>query len=201
MIGVIDSKICNIFSLTNMLKKLGAPYRIIQNGEDFFEVDRIILPGVGAFPKAMENLNKFGLISPIMKFAADGFPLLGICLGMQILFDESEEFGHSKGLGLISGKIVKIKTDKVLPHMGWNDLTLTKPECSLLTNISDNHCAYFVHSYRADTDDSFVCAYTEYGERIPAVVNKDNVFGTQFHPEKSLNSGEIILKNFINIKI
>ncbi|MBP7552533.1 MAG: imidazole glycerol phosphate synthase subunit HisH [Spirochaetes bacterium] len=201
MIGVIDSKICNIFSLTNMLKKLGASFKTIQNGDEFTGIDKIILPGVGAFPKAMENLNKFGLVSPIMKFAAEGAPLLGICLGMQILFDESEEFGHSKGLGLIPGKVVKIKTDNVLPHMGWNDLIITGKNCKILENVSNNHCAYFVHSYRAETEESYICAYTEYGDKIPAVVNKDNIYGTQFHPEKSLICGEIILKNFINLKI
>ena len=198
MIGVIDSKICNIFSLTNMLKKISADFKVITNKKEFYNVDKIILPGVGAFQKAMENLKNFDLIDTIINFADNNGLILGICLGMQLLFDESEEFGYCRGLGLINGKIVKIKTDFVLPHMGWNNLEI-RQEIPLLKNVSQNSDVYFVHSYRTDTDNKNIAALTYYGESIPAVVYKNNIFGTQFHPEKSQRWGEIILKNFVNL--
>ncbi|HBD96028.1 MAG: imidazole glycerol phosphate synthase, glutamine amidotransferase subunit [Spirochaetes bacterium GWF1_31_7] len=198
MIGIIDSKICNIYSLTNMLKKLNADFIIFDNPENIQSVDRIILPGVGAFPKAMENLSKSGLKDAIIQFARSGKPVLGICLGMQLLFDKSTEFGISEGLGLIPGEIIKIKTDLVLPHIGWNDLSI-KPGCKILERVDNGADVYFVHSYRAETDTKYIAATTNYGELIPAVVYKDNVYGAQFHPEKSMKWGEIILSNFIKL--
>ncbi len=197
MIGVIDSKICNIFSLTNMLKKLGAEYKVITKPEEFNRIDKLILPGVGAFPRAMENLKKYDLLDGIIDFAQKGAHLLGICLGMQLLFEESIEFGATKGLSLIPGKIIKIKTDLVLPHMGWNDLKIEK-KIPLLKNVEDKSDVYFVHSFRAETDPQYIAATAEYGETMPAVVYKNNIYGTQFHPEKSRKWGEIILKNFID---
>ncbi len=198
MIGIIDSKICNIYSLTNMLKKLNADFITFDNPENIHSVDRLILPGVGAFPKAMENLNKSGLKNSIIQFARSGKPVLGICLGMQLLFDKSTEFGISEGLGLIPGEIIKINTDLVLPHIGWNDLSI-KPGCKILERVDNGADVYFVHSYRAETDTKYIAATTNYGEIIPAVVYKDNIYGAQFHPEKSMKWGEIILSNFINI--
>jgi len=198
MIGIIDSKICNIYSLTNMLKKLNADFIIFDNPENIHSVDRLILPGVGAFPKAMENLSKSGLKNSIIQFARSGKPVLGICLGMQLLFDKSTEFGISEGLGLIPGEIIKINTDLVLPHIGWNDLSI-KPGCKILERVDNGADVYFVHSYRAETDTKYIAATTNYGEIIPAVVYKDNIYGAQFHPEKSMKWGEIILSNFINI--
>jgi glutamine amidotransferase len=198
MIGVTDSKICNIFSLTNMLKHIGAEYKIITNKNDFVGVDKIILPGVGSFPKAMENLSKFGLIDPIKAAAADGMPILGICLGMQLLFEHSEEFGASDGLGLIPGCVVKIKNAKILPHMGWDNLNI-KDDTTILKDVEQNADVYFVHSYRADTKPQYILATAEYGDEIPAVVGNGNIYGTQFHPEKSQKWGEIILKNFVNL--
>ena len=198
MIGIIDSKICNIYSLTNMLKKLNADFIIFDNPENIQSVDRIILPGVGAFPKAMENLSKSGLKDAIIQFARSGKPVLGICLGMQLLFDKSTEFGISEGQGLIPGEIIKIKTDLVLPHIGWNDLSI-KPGCKILERVDNGADVYFVHSYRAETDTKYIAATTNYGELIPAVVYKDNVYGAQFHPEKSMKWGEIILSNFIKL--
>lgn len=198
MIGVIDSKICNIYSLTNMLKKLNEPFKVIDSPENAVGIDKIILPGVGAFPKAMENLKKYRLIDYIKEFAAKNKPILGICLGMQLLFESSTEFGDSCGLGLIPGKVVKIKTDLVLPHMGWNNLKITQ-NIKLLDNVDTNADVYFVHSYRAETDCKFIAATAEYGETIPAVVFNKSVFGTQFHPEKSMKWGEIIISNFISL--
>ena len=198
MIGVTDSKICNIFSLTNMLKHIGAEYKIISCEKDFVDVDKIILPGVGSFPKAMENLGKFGLIDPIKAAAADGMLILGICLGMQLLFEHSEEFGASDGLGLIPGCVVKIKNAKILPHMGWDNLNI-KDDTTILKDVEQNADVYFVHSYRADTKPQYILATAEYGDEIPAVVGNGNIYGTQFHPEKSQKWGEIILKNFVNL--
>lgn len=198
MIGIIDSNICNLSSLVNMLKKLNAKYKVITNKKDFYEIDKIILPGVGAFPKAMQNLKEFDLLENIINFIKEGNPILGICLGMQLLFEKSYEFGMTKGLGVIPGNVVKIKTDKVLPHMGWNSLYIKK-KINLLNEIPNGCDVYFVHSYRVDTKTNFIAAVTEYDEIIPAVVFKDNIFGTQFHPEKSQKWGEIILKNFIQM--
>ncbi len=198
MIGIIDSNICNIFSLTNMLKKLNTPYIVINKPEQFNEVDKIILPGVGAFPKAMENLKKFNFIDKIYEFANNNKYIFGICLGMQLLFEKSIEFIKTKGLGLIPGNIEKIKTKKVLPHMGWNDIKITK-NISLLNNVKDGADVYFVHSYKVYTQNEYIAATTDYDEIIPAVVCNNNIFGTQFHPEKSQKWGEIILKNFINL--
>lgn len=198
MVGVIDSKICNIFSLTNMLKKIGTDYKIIQNPQDFAGIEKIILPGVGAYQAAMKNLEQFGLITPIKEFAQSGKHILGICLGLQLLFDSSEEFGNCTGLGLIPGKIVKIKNAKILPHMGWNNLNILNNK-DILKNVSQNADVYFVHSYCAQTDIKYIKATAEYGQTIPAVVGNENVFGTQFHPEKSQKWGEIILQNFLNL--
>ena len=199
MIGVTDSKICNIFSLTNMLKHIGAEYKIISGEKDFVGVDKIILPGVGSFPKAMENLSKFGLIDPIKAASADGVPILGICLGMQLLFEQSEEFGASNGLGLIPGCVVKIRNAKILPHMGWDNLNI-KDNTTILQGVEQNADVYFVHSYRADTEPQYILATAEYGDEIPAVVGNGNIYGTQFHPEKSQKWGEIILRNFAGIE-
>ena len=199
MIGVTDSKICNIFSLTNMLKHIGAEYKIISGEKDFVGVDKIILPGVGTFPKAMENLSKFGLIDPIKAAAADGVPILGICLGMQLLFEQSEEFGASSGLGLIPGCVVKIRNAKILPHMGWDNLNI-KDNTTILQGVEQNADVYFVHSYRVDTEPQYILATAEYGDEIPAVVGNGNIYGTQFHPEKSQKWGEIILRNFAGIE-
>lgn len=202
MIGVIDSKICNIFSLTNMLDKLKANYKIIDNNfkdNDFSKFDKIVLPGVGAFKTGMDNLKEYGFLDKIIDFANKGGYLLGICLGMQLLFEESEEFGIHNGIGLIRGRVVKIKTDMVLPHMGWNDITLIK-DSTITDGIKNGADFYFVHSYRVETDEEYIVAITEYGEKIPAIVNKGNIFGTQFHPEKSMKWGEILLKNFINLR-
>lgn len=198
MIGVIDSKICNIFSLTNMLKKLKADFRIVTDDKGFDGVDKIILPGVGAFPKAMENLEKYNLKDMILERASAGMPVLGICLGMQLLFEESHEFGVTAGLGLIPGTVIKIKTDEVLPHMGWNDISILK-DIPLLDGVHDGADVYFVHTFRGDTDDKYIAAQASYGEKIPAVVYNENVMGTQFHPEKSLRWGEVILNNFIGL--
>lgn len=199
MTGIIDSKICNIESICNLIRKLGFSYKIIDNNEKFDGISRLILPGVGAFQRAMENLEKYQLLDRIKAHANNGKPILGICLGMQLLFDSSEEFGHSKGLGLIPGNIIKIKTNMVLPHMGWNNLKISQ-KIPLLENIPQDSDVYFVHSFRANTKNEYIAASAEYGETIPAVIFRENIMGTQFHPEKSLKWGEKIMTNFFNMK-
>lgn len=199
MTGIIDSKICNIESICNLIRKLGFPYKIIDSDEKFDGISRLILPGVGAFPRAMENLEKYRLLDKITAHASAGKPILGICLGMQLLFESSEEFGHSKGLGLIPGSIIKINTEMVLPHMGWNNLKISQ-KIPLLEGIAQDSDVYFVHSFRAETEDKYIGASAEYGETIPAVVFRENIMGTQFHPEKSLKWGEKIMTNFLTMK-
>jgi glutamine amidotransferase len=199
MIGVIDSKICNLFSLTNMIKKMGGDFFIITRPEDFKKADKVILPGVGAFPKAMSNLKDLGFLEPLKEHVLAGRYLLGICLGLQLLLDESEEFGPVTGLGFIPGKAIKIRTSLVLPHMGWNDITIHQ-EIPLLKGVGQNSDCYFVHSFRADLDRKYIAATAEYGETIPAVIFKDNVMGTQFHPEKSQKWGEVMIRNYIGLK-
>lgn len=196
MIGITDFRICNIFSLTNMLRHINAEYKIISCEKDFAGTDKIILPGVGSFPRAMSNLAELGLIDPVRAAAAGGTPILGICLGMQLLFEQSEEFGASAGLGLIPGRVVKIRNAAILPHMGWDNLNI-KDGSTILNGVEQNADVYFVHSYRADTEPEYILATSEYGDEIPAVVGSGNIFGTQFHPEKSQKWGEMILKNFV----
>lgn len=195
MIAIIDYGMGNLKSVQKALKLIGMDSFITSDKEKLKQAGGIILPGVGAFPFAAENLRKSGMDNAIKEFVKTGKPMLGICLGMQLLFDESEEVRKCKGLGLIKGRIVKIKTDKKIPHMGWNSLNIKK-EGSLLKNIKEGSYVYFVHSYCADTDDEFIDATTDYGIEIPAAVSFKNVYGLQFHPEKSGDVGINILRNF-----
>lgn len=203
MIAIIDYGMGNLYSVSKALERMNVDY-IVSNEEAVLEkADGYILPGVGAFKDAMAILNESGLTTFIQKIVADGKPLLGICLGMQLLFDESEENGVTKGLSLLSGKVVKIpettngSTLKV-PHMGWNELQIEN-QSPLLSEINGGY-AYFVHSYYVDSEQSdSLLATADYGVDVPAVVGKGNVYGTQFHPEKSSELGLDILKNYINI--
>lgn len=203
MIAIIDYGMGNLYSVSKALERMNVDY-IVSNEEAVLEkADGYILPGVGAFKDAMSILNESGLTTFIQKIVADGKPLLGICLGMQLLFDESEENGLTKGLSLLSGKVVKIpqttngSTLKV-PHMGWNELQIQN-QSPLLSEINGGY-AYFVHSYYVDSEQSdSLLATADYGVDVPAVVGKGNVYGTQFHPEKSSELGLAILKNYINI--
>jgi len=198
MIGIVDLKISNIFSVANMLQKVGARYKIINSKDDFNNLSKLILPGVGAFPKAIDNLKKYDLFERIISFVKGGNFLLGICLGMQLLFSESEEFEIVTGLDLINGPISKIHTELTLPHMGWNSLNILGNN-SLTKDLSQSANVYFVHSYKASCDTKHILATALYGESIPAIVNKENIYGCQFHPEKSQKWGEIIIKNFMNL--
>ena len=173
--------------------------RITDNPQELAAADGLILPGVGAFRDAMTMLNDSGFTPVIKEQVAAGKPLLGICLGMQMLFEKGYEFGETDGLGLIPGCVQLIDGGGLkIPHMGWNDLTLLH-QCPLSADITNGDYVYFVHSYRAETSDAYISCYTMYNEKIPALVFRDNVYGAQFHPEKSGQVGMDILKNFAKL--
>lgn len=199
MIALIDYDAGNMRSVEKALIHLGEKPIVTRDREKILSADRIILPGVGAFGDAMENLEKFGL-PDILKEAVDsGIPLLGICLGMQVLFEESEESKGVKGLGFLKGKILRIpaKEGLKIPHMGWNSLEYPR-EGRLFQDIPEHSYVYFVHSYYLKAEDEdIVTATADYGVKIHASVERGNVFGCQFHPEKSGEIGLQILKNFV----
>ncbi|MBO7394916.1 MAG: imidazole glycerol phosphate synthase subunit HisH [Ruminococcus sp.] len=199
MIAIIDYGAGNIFSVKNALDHLGLESALVKDKESIKSADAVILPGVGAFPAAMEMLNKSGLIDTIKEEAARK-PFLGICLGMQLIFEKGYEFEECDGLGLIGGSVIKMnEPDLIIPHMGWNKLEKLN-ECPLLKNIGDNEYVYFVHSYKAQCDDKDIAAYSEYGGRVPALVYDGNyVYGAQFHPEKSGETGLKILRSFAEL--
>ncbi|MGN0613763.1 MAG: imidazole glycerol phosphate synthase subunit HisH [Porcipelethomonas sp.] len=196
MIAVIDYGAGNIFSVKNALDFLGMENKLTNSKEDIENADAVILPGVGAFPSAMEMLSKSGLVETIKKEARKK-PFLGICLGMQLLFEKGYEFGECDGLGLIQGSVRKMEEeDLIIPHMGWNRLEKLN-ECPLLSGLDEDSYVYFVHSYKAECADKNIAAYSEYGGRVPALVfDGGTVFGAQFHPEKSGETGLKILGNF-----
>lgn len=198
MIAIIDYGAGNIFSVKNALDHLGAECRLTSSREDIIAADKLILPGVGAFPAAMEMLEKSGLVETVRE-QAEKKPLLGICLGMQLLFEKSYEFEECQGLGLIKGYVDRIaEPGLVIPHMGWNKLVYNH-DCPLFEGLDESY-VYFVHSYKAFCDDSELYAYCEYGSRVPAVVgNGRYVYGTQFHPEKSGAAGLKMLDNFARL--
>lgn len=196
MIAIIDYGAGNIFSVKNALDYLGLESRLVSDKASIDAADAVILPGVGAFPAAMRMLDSTGLVETIKEQAAKK-PLLGICLGMQMLFEKGYEFEECDGLGLIGGSVRKMEEhDLIIPHMGWNKLEKLN-DCRLLSGIGDNEYVYFVHSYKAECEDKNIAAYSEYGGRVPALVFDGNfVYGAQFHPEKSGDTGLKILRNF-----
>ncbi len=200
MITVIDYGMGNLHSVKNALDFLGIENKVTGNLDEIKSATALILPGVGAFPDAMKTLEEKGIDTVIKEKCEKGTPLLGICLGMQLLVDSSEEVAFTKGLGLIKGKCIKIAdTGLKIPHMGWNDLTVDIPECPILKYTENGNYVYFVHSFRIDleNEESNLACHTMYGEKIPAVItNGKNVFGAQFHPEKSEKIGLDMLKAF-----
>ncbi|MDR1134794.1 MAG: imidazole glycerol phosphate synthase subunit HisH [Clostridiales Family XIII bacterium] len=195
MIAIIDYGAGNLFSVKNALDFLGFESVISSEKGQLAEAEKLILPGVGAFPDAMGKLESAGLIDTIINMS-EKKPLLGICLGMQILFEWGYEFEKTRGLGLIAGKVERINAPGLkIPHMGWSDVRRAA-ECPLAAGVSEGDRLYFVHSYKAVTDMENISLYTEYGDLIPGLVFKGNVFGCQFHPEKSGGIGLRILKNF-----
>ena len=196
MIAIIDYGAGNIFSVKNALDYLGLESRLISDKESVISADAVILPGVGAFPAAMKKLEATGLVETI-KEEASKKPFLGICLGMQLIFEKGYEFGEYDGLGLIKGDVRKMEAPElIIPHMGWNKLEKLN-DCRLMNGIGDDEYVYFVHSYKANCEDKDISAYCEYGGRVPALVHDGKfVYGAQFHPEKSGETGLKILKNF-----
>ena len=194
MIVIIDYGAGNLFSVRNALNYLGFDNKISREKADLEQADGLILPGVGAFPDAMEMLRSCGLVDTVRREALKK-PFLGICLGMQMLFDESFEFRQAEGLGLIPGKVDLIRCAYKIPLMGWNHLRIHK-DSALLKGVPEGSSVYFVHSYMAYTDPENISADCEYGADIPALVERGSVYGAQFHPEKSGEVGLTILKNF-----
>ncbi len=199
MIAIIDYGAGNLFSVKNALDYLHIETMITANPADLNAADGLILPGVGAFRDAMTMLNNSGFTEAIKQQTAAGKPLLGICLGMQMLFEKGYEFGETDGLGLIPGCVQLIDGGGLkIPHMGWNDLTVLH-DCALSEGVQDGDYVYFVHSYRAETNDDYISCYTTYNEKIPGLVFHNNIYGAQFHPEKSGQVGMTILKNFAKL--
>lgn len=195
MIAVIDYGAGNLKSVTKALDYLGYENAIVSDSVELEKADALILPGVGAFPKCMEALQKNGMDWEIIQQAVKK-PLLGICLGMQMLLDSSTEMGNTQGLGLISGTVEKIETPYKLPHIGWNSLRIVNGN-PLTAGLSDGDYVYFVHSFCARTElPQDLALTTDYGLAVTAMVARGNVFGCQFHPEKSGDVGMTILKNF-----
>jgi glutamine amidotransferase len=203
MIAVVDYGVGNLFSLASSLKKIGAQCVVTGEEKIIESADGIILPGVGAFADAMQKLTDTGLVPVLQRQAAGGKPLLGICLGMQLLFDESFEYGKHKGLGFVKGSVSPIADDLTqplkIPHMGWNSLDFKK-QSPLFKYINDGEYVYFVHSYYAKNCGDSVIATANYGIDMTVAVQNKNVFGTQFHPEKSGDAGLKILAAFAEMK-
>ena len=204
MIAVIDYGVGNLFSLLSSLNYVGLDTKLTNNIEEIKNAEGIILPGVGAFRDAIGNLEKYGLKEILINEAKNGKPFLGICLGMQMLFEKSYEYGEYEGLGLINGTVQEIKkyipenSDLKIPHMGWNSLIINErfKDDKILKNVDNNEYVYYVHSYFAKTDMKNIVAYSEYGTKIPGIVKNENVYGMQFHPEKSGDTGLKLLKNW-----
>ena len=203
MVAIVDYGVGNLFSLTCSLKAIGADVVVTSDKNVLESADKIILPGVGAFEDAAKKLESSGLKEVIIELAQKGKPLLGICLGMQLLFEKSYEYGEHKGLGLIKGAVKPIKDvipeNLKIPHIGWNPL-IFKKNSVLFSNINDGDCVYFVHSFYATDCEDAVIANSEYGAELTAAVQNKNVFGCQFHPEKSGKVGLEILKAFVELK-
>jgi glutamine amidotransferase len=203
MIAIVDYGVGNLFSIQSSLKKIGFESKISNNKNDILNADSIILPGVGAFGDAINKLKECQLDDVIKQAVKENKPLLGICLGMQLLFDKSYEYGEYKGLGLIEGEVCsleKVTKNLKIPHIGWNSLNFKNKDSKLLKYIKEGDYAYFVHSYYANCPQKYITATAEYGIDVTAIVENNNVYGTQFHPEKSGEVGLKILKAFCEIK-
>ncbi len=199
MIAIIDYGVGNLYSLSRSLSSIGLENAVTRDEKILAAAERIILPGVGAFGDAMEKLADTGLIPSIKARAAAGVPLLGICLGMQLLFEKGYEYGEHDGLGLLPGSVRPLADDLPpelkVPHIGWNALDIRR-ECPILKYVRQGDHVYYVHSFYAKNCENETAATSEYGVAVTGVVRRDNVFGTQFHPEKSGRVGLSILKAF-----
>jgi len=201
MIAIIDYNVGNLYNLKNALDFQKLPNRIVKTPDELAQATHILLPGVGAFRPAMEHLEATGMIPVIRQKVADSIPFLGVCIGMQLLFEASEEDGETTGLGLIKGRVVRFSNGKGLkvPQIGWNQVNL-QGEDALTSGIPDRSYFYFVHSYHAVLNDQQnAVGLADYGETFPAIVRHGNVWGAQFHPEKSQNAGLKLLENFARL--
>ena len=202
MIAIVDYGVGNLFSLNSSLELIGAESIVTSDPQVLRSTDKILLPGVGAFEDAARKLRDSGLADLLKELAAEGKPLLGICLGMQLLFERSYEYGEHEGLGLIPGSVKPIRdvipTDYKIPHIGWNGLHL-RGDCPIFNTIREGDCVYFVHSFYATGCEPYVTATADYGAELTAAVAKGTVYGCQFHPEKSGKVGLSILKAFADL--
>ncbi len=207
MIAIVDYGMGNLRSVQKGLEKVGCTAVVTADPKQLLEAEKVVLPGVGAFPDCMRNLTQGGFVEPLIRLIEEGRPFLGICLGLQLLFSESEEFGIHQGLGIIPGRVVRFPEGQVVagealkvPHMGWNQITY-RNQPPLFEGIETGTNFYFVHSYYVKPDDAGVIAMTtDYGIEFCSAVWKDNIVATQFHPEKSQEAGLQILRNFAGLK-
>ena len=204
MVAIVDYGVGNLFSLAASFSKIGKEACVTSDEAVIRAASHILLPGVGAFEDAAAKLFESGLGAVVCDEAKKGKPILGICLGMQLLFEKSYEYGEHRGLGLIPGSIRPIEgvipKELKIPHIGWNALKLSR-ECPIFKNIKSGDCVYFVHSYYADTDEEWICATAEYGAFLTAAVQRGNIYGCQFHPEKSGEVGLSILSAFCETEV
>jgi glutamine amidotransferase len=200
MIAIIDYRMGNVTSVANALRGLGAEVSVTNRTEDLERAERIVLPGVGAFGEGMRNLKALGLI-PILEeqVLRKKKPFLGICVGMQVLANKGHEFGEHEGLGWIPGEVRRFEADLALPHVGWNDIQISRPS-DVLKGMQSGADFYFVHSYHFVAENpSDVTATASYGQDFTAIVSRENIFGVQFHPEKSQKAGKVLLENFLKL--
>ena len=203
VIGIVDYNMGNLASVINAFKKVGADARLESDPSKLANYDKLILPGVGAYADAMEHLQSNGMDEAVKAYAQSGKPLLGICLGMQLLFESSQEFGNTQGLGLIPGSVVafdeaKFDHPQKVPHMGWNEMFVQK-ESKIMAGLEKEFYLYFVHSYHAVCDDQYALGKTHYGYEFVSAVQNNNIYGIQPHPEKSHENGLKIIENFVNL--
>ena len=204
MVGIIDYNIGNLASVYNACHVLDAKAQIVKEPEQLKNFDKVILPGVGAYGDAMDHLRQTGMLEAVKEYANTGKAMLGICLGMQLLLEKSEEFGEHQGIGLIPGEVIHFDKSKMdmenhkIPHVGWNKIFTKENQ---IFNGLDNPYLYFVHSYHALTDDKYTIGTTHYGYDFASAINKDNIYGFQPHPEKSHENGLKILSNFFELKL
>ena len=198
-VAVIDYGLGNLRSVSKALEAVGVKVKVTNRTEDITCASAILLPGVGAFKRAMDNLVRLNILPSINRMIKEGKPFLGICLGLQVLFTESEEHGRRKGLDVIKGRVKRFSADVKIPHMGWNQIKIKnqKSRIKIFKDIPDENYFYFVHSYYVEPqEEAIVVATTEYGQEFVSAVNKENVWGVQFHPERSERLGLKILENF-----
>jgi glutamine amidotransferase len=200
MIAIIDYGMGNLRSVQKGFERMGHEVVVTNDAKTIMNASKVVLPGVGAFPDCMRNLREYGLIDAVHRTIRSGKPFLGICLGLQLLFTESEEFGISKGLDIIKGRVIRFKgpefVDLKIPHMGWNSISI-KRQVPALQDVPDNSYVYFVHSFHVVPEDkSVIATTTPYGIEFVSSIWKDNIFAVQFHPEKSQSLGLSILKRF-----